>query len=70
MMEKMMKEMSIIKRAQARENQSSPQNRNQSQNQNHNFKRNQPQNRPTEDDQQITPPFRQNYVSLKKQLNK
>ena len=56
-----MKELSIIKRAQASQNQISPQNRNQNQNQN--FRRNQPPNRPREDDQQITPPFHQNYVS-------
>ena len=61
MMEEMMKEMSIIKRAQASQNQTAPQNRNQNQNQN--FRRNQPQNRPREDDKQITPPFHQNYVS-------
>ena len=57
----MMKEMSIIKRAEASQNQTAPQNRNQKQNQN--FRRNQPQNRPREDDKQITPPFHQNYVS-------
>ena len=57
----MMKEMSIIKRAQANQNQNAPQNRNQNQNQN--VRRNQPPNRPREDDQQITPPFHQNYVS-------
>ena len=34
MMEEMMKKMSILDRAQSRENQSAPQNRNQSQNQN------------------------------------
>ena len=56
----MMKEMSIIKRAQASQNQISPQNRNQNQNQN--LRRNQPPNRPREDDQQITRPFHQNYV--------
>ena len=61
MMEEIMKEMSIIKRAQASQNQTTPQNRNQNQNQN--FRRNQPPNRPREDDQQITPPFHQNYVS-------
>ena len=61
MMEEMMKKMSILERAQASENQSAPQNRNQNQNQN--FRRNQPQNRPREDDQHITPPFHQNYVS-------
>ena len=60
-MEEMMKNMSVLERAQARENQSTPQNRNQNQNQN--FRRNKPQNRPREDDQQITPPFHQNYVS-------
>ena len=38
MMEEMMKEMSIIKRAQANKNQTAPQNRNQNQNQN--FRRN------------------------------
>ena len=53
--------MSIIKRAQASQNQNAPQNRNQNQNQN--FIRNQTPNRPREDDQQITPPFHQNYVS-------
>ena len=61
MMEEMMKEMSIIKRAQANQNQAAPQNRNQNQNQN--VRRNQPPNRPREDDQQISPPFHQNYVS-------
>ena len=61
MMEEMMKKMSILERAQASQNQTTPQNRNQNQNQN--FRRNQPQNRPREDDQQITPPFHQNYVS-------
>ena len=61
MMEEMMKEMSIIKRAQASQNQNAPQNRNQDQNQN--FRRNQPPNGPREDDQQITPPFHQNYVN-------
>ena len=60
-MEEMMKEMSIIKRAQASQNQTTPQNRNQNQNQN--FRRNQPPNRPREDDQQITPPFHQNFLS-------
>ena len=49
MMEEMMKEMSIIKRAQASQNQNAPQNKNQNQNQN--FRRNQPPNRPMEDDQ-------------------
>ena len=39
--------MSIIKRAQASQNQPAPQNRNQ----NHNLRRNQPPNRPREDDQ-------------------
>ena len=61
MMEERMKEMSIIKRAQASQNQTTPQNRNQNQNQN--FRRNQPPNRPREDDQHITPPFHQNYIS-------
>ena len=61
MMEEMMEEMSIIKRAQANQNQTTPENRNQNQNQN--LRRNQPPNRPREDDQQITPPFHQNYVS-------
>ena len=61
MLEEMMKEMSIIKRAQANQNQTAPQNRNQNQNQND--RRNQPPNRLREDDQQITPPFHQNYVS-------
>ena len=51
--------MNIIKKAQANQNQTAPQNRNQ----NHNFRRNQPPNRRREDDQQITPPFHQNYVS-------
>ena len=55
MMEEMMKEMSIIKRAQEIQNQNVLQNRNQNQNQN--FRRNQPSNRSREDDQQITPPF-------------
>ena len=68
MMEEMMKEMSIIKRAQASQNQNSPQNRNQNQNQN--FRRNQPPNRPREDDQQITPPFQQNYVSEVEETDK
>ena len=62
-MEEMMKKMSIFKRAQSKETQSAPQNRNQSQNQNQNFRRNQPQNRQREDDQQIRPPFQENYVS-------
>ena len=61
MMEEMMKEMSIIKRAQAIQNQTTPQNRNQNQNQN--FRRNPPPKRPREYDKQITPPFHQNYVS-------
>ena len=61
MMEEMMKKMSILKRAQASQNQNAPQNRNQ--NQNHNFRRNQPPNRPREDDQQITPHFHKKYVS-------
>ena len=59
MMKEMMKEMSIIKRAQANQNQTAPQNRNQNQN----VRRNQPPNRPRDDDQQIAPPFHQNYVS-------
>ena len=63
MMEEMMKKMSILEREQASQNQSAPQKRNQSQNQNQNFRRNQPQKRQREDDQQITPPFHQNYVS-------
>ena len=63
MMEEMMKNMSILERAQAIENQSAPQNINQSQNQNQNFRRNQPQNIQREDDQQIRPPFQENYVS-------
>ena len=67
-MEEMMKKMSILERAQASQNQTAPQNRNQ--NQNHNFRRNQPQNRPREDDQQIAPPFHQNYVRLNKQVRK
>ena len=61
MMEEMMKKMSILEREQASQNQTAPQNRNQNQNQN--FRRNQPPNRPREDDQHITPPFQQNYVS-------
>ena len=40
MMEEMMKNISILERAQSSQNQSAPQNRNQSQNQNQNFKRN------------------------------
>ena len=67
MMEEMMKKMSILERAQASQNQTSPQNRNQNQNQN--FRRNQPPSRPREDDQQITPPFHQNYVSEVKETN-
>ena len=42
MMEEMMKKISILERAQSRENQSAPPNRNQSQNQNQNFRRSQP----------------------------
>ena len=61
MMEEMMKKMSILERAKASQNQTAPQNRNQNQNQN--FRRNQPPNRPRDDDQQIAPPFHQNYVS-------
>ena len=61
MMEDMMKEMSIIKRAQAIQIKLLLKNRNQNQNQN--FRGNQPPNRPREDDQQITPPFQQDYVS-------
>ena len=56
-----MEEMSIIKRAQASQNQTAPQNENQNQNQN--FRRNQPPNRPRKDDQQITPPFQKNCIS-------
>ena len=67
MMEEMMKKMSILERAQAIQNQTAPQNRNQNQNQN--FRRNQPPNRPREDDQQITPPFHQNYVSEVEETN-
>ena len=63
MMEEMMKKMSILERAQASQNQLAPQNRNQSQNQNQNVRRNLHQNRPRVNDQQITPPFHQNYVS-------
>ena len=61
MMEEMMKNMNLLERAQASQNQTAPQNRNHNQNQN--FRRNQPQNRPREDDQQITLAFHQNYVS-------
>ena len=63
MMEEMMKNMSILERAQASKNQSAPQNKNQSQNQNQNFRRNQPQNRPRDPDEEIIPHFHQNYVS-------
>ena len=56
-----MKKMSILEREQASQNQTAPQNRNQNQNQN--ARRNQRPHRPREDDQQITPPFHQNYVS-------
>ena len=69
MMEEMMKKMNILERAQSRENQSAPQNRNQSQNQNQNFRRNQPQNRQREDDQQIRPPFQENYVNEDEETN-
>ena len=43
-MERMMKNMSILEREKASQNQTAPQNRNQNQNQN--FRRNQPQNLP------------------------
>ena len=62
-----MKKISILEREQASQNQTAPQNRNQNQNQN--FRRNQPPNRPSEDDQQITPPFHQNYVSEVEETN-
>ena len=62
-MEEMMKKMILLERAQSRENQSAPQNRNISQNQTQNLRRNQPQNRPRDPDEDIIPPFHQNYVS-------
>ena len=54
----MMEWISINKRAPPRDNQKNPQNRNQNQN----FRRDLPQNRPRENDQQIKPPFQDNYV--------
>ena len=56
-----MKKMSILERVQGSQNKNAPQNRNQNPNQY--FRRNQPLNRPREDDQQITPPLHQNYIS-------
>ena len=51
MLEEMMKEMSIIKRAQANQNQTAPRNRNQ------NYRRENNQEKQNENDQQIRPPF-------------
>ena len=55
-MEKMWEK--ISEQTPLRDNQPNPQNRNQNQN----FRREQPQNKPRETDQQIRPPFNENYV--------
>lgn len=57
-----MDRMNVNERAYTRENQTAPQNRNQTQNQNQNFWRNPPQNRQRDSDQQIRPPFQENYI--------
>ena len=57
-MEEMMKKMSILERAQPRDNQNNPQNRNMNQN----YRRENNQDRQNNNDQQIRPPFQQNYV--------
>ena len=56
MLEEMMKEMSIIKKAQANQNQATPRNRNQ------NYRREKNQEKQNENYQHIRPPFQQNYV--------
>ena len=58
MMEEMMKNMSILERAQPRDNQNNPQNRNRNQN----YRRENNQDRQRDNDQQIRPLFQQNYV--------
>ena len=57
-MERMMDKISLNERASLRENQENPQNINRNQN----FRRDPPQNRQRDNDQQIRPPFQENYV--------
>ena len=56
MLEEMMKEMSIIKKAQENQNQAAPRNRNR------NYRSENNQGKHNENDQQIRPPFQKNYV--------
>ena len=58
MLEEIMKRMSILKRTQPRDNQNNSQNRNRNQN----YRRDNNQYKQKESDQQIRPPFQQNYV--------
>jgi len=57
-MERIMEKISLNERTPPRENQFNPQNRNR----NHNFRKDPPQIRQRENDQQIRPPFQDNYV--------
>ena len=57
-MERIMERISINKRAPPREKQPNPQKRNR----NHNFRRDPAQIKQKENDQQIRPPFQDNYV--------
>ena len=61
-MERMMERIKMNERAYPRENQTTPENRNQNQNQNQKFRRNPPQIRQRGPDQQIKPPFQENYA--------
>ena len=61
MLEEMMKDMNIIKKAQANQNHTALQN-NQNRNRNQNYRKDNNQDKQKESDQQIRPPFQQNYV--------
>ena len=54
----MWERMNLNEKSPLEDNQPNPQNRNQNQN----FRRDPPQNKPRENDQQIRPPFHENYV--------
>ena len=55
--------MSILEKAQPRDNHNNPQNRNRNQN----YRRENNQDRQQDNDQQIRPPFQQNYVDQDKE---
>ena len=57
-MERMMEKINLSERTPPMENQANPQNINR----NPKFRRDPPQNRPRDNDQQISPPFQDNYV--------